>query len=272
MHRLGGARLPFAVASVLAALVMQMLLVIGRSAPGTAACPPPSPPTAPEAVGHAITSEARRTVLPRTGALRDRRALQLCGLMALSCAALRACFDALLPLWLGTRHAFSVGQISHAMQGAAAGNIVASAGAGYLTTRFPRSLHPMVSGAAVATGLAAAALLLFPTGLGISLAFCGFFALSSFLNVAGTSALEARGREAIGRPDDLMALQTGLYSLGFAAGGLLSVVATAGSGCALRQRTILAGAGAVTTLYALVYWCTGQAEPVDHDHEGSCGD
>ena len=67
-------------------------------------------------------------------------------------------------------HAFSVGQISHAMQGAAAGNIVASAGAGYLTTRFPRSLHPMVSGAAVATGLAAARrLLLFPGRRGAGL-------------------------------------------------------------------------------------------------------
>ena len=101
----------------------------------------------------------------------------------------------------------------------------------------------------------AATVLLPPSGFGVSSLFCAYFAISSFLGIAITAALEDRGRE-LKATDDVAALQVFFWTAGFAGGGLLAVVANGGAASTARQKVVMAVVGAVNLVYTTYFVST----------------
>lgn len=192
----------------------------------------------------------------RPSPLRDGPVLWLCGLIALSCGTVRSLLDALLPLVLRNWHGFGVQAISNAMLAAALLFVVGSTGAGFLLAQRPKSAQPVLAVSSFAASLVTATVLLPATGAGVSLLFCLYFLLSSVIGVAVTSALEDRGK-VLGNIDNVMALQVFFWTLGFAGGGLLSVVANGGTGSPARQRLTLGILGGVNLLFTAFFVAFG---------------
>ena len=98
-------------------------------------------------------------------------------------------------------------------------------------------------------------MLLPASGFGVSLLFCAYFAISSFLGIAITTALEERGR-ALDATDNVAALQVFFWTAGFAGGGLLAVIANSGAASAARQKLVMAAVGAINLGYTTYFVST----------------
>ena len=234
---MGGVRLPFAVASGLAALLAVALGSTASSLPREPA-PPPSSSTGP-------SSSSRRSPL------RDRPTLLLCGLIALTCGTVRSLLDALLPLTLRSL-GFGVAAISNTMLAAALLYVLGTTATGCVLAHRPAAAQGLLAFAAVASTFATAAVLLPSTALGVAALFCAYFLLSSVVGVAVTSAFEERGR-ILGNMDDVMALQVFAWTSGFSLGGALSVIAAGGAASIARQRLTLGVVSAINLVYCLCY-------------------
>ena len=246
---LGGVRMPFAVASVLAASLAAALgaAVAGLPREPVAATEPPGPhPTSTDAQPQPDVGS------PRPSPLRDAPTLWLCGLIALVCGTVRSALDALLPLFLRGVHGYGVGAISNVMLVAALIFVLGSTGAGMLFAQRPDVAEPVLGIAALGSTLVSATLLLPRTGLGVSALLGAFVLFSSVIGVGVTSALEERGKH-LGNIDDVMALQVFAWTGGFAVGGVLSVIATGGAASAARQRLTLAAVSALNLVYSICF-------------------
>jgi predicted MFS family arabinose efflux permease len=258
----GGVRLPFAVASALAASLAAALGLaaasLGKEDGGTSRRlrPADAARTRDESGGGSSGGSSGGGL--RKSVLRDGPSLWLCGLIALTCGTVRSLLDALLPLFLRSVFGFSVTAISNAMLAAALFFVVGSTGGGFLLAQRPGATYPALGVCGVLSALVTAALLLPTTGFGVSALFCAYFLISAVTGVAVTSALEERGR-LLGAVDDVMALQVFFWTLGFTAGGLLSVFATAGAATAARQQLTLAVLGLINLLYTFAFF--GFARP-----------
>ena len=246
LYARGGVRLPFAAASLLAASLAAALglaaasLKKDRAGAGAASLDEATSPTTGGSSGGGGSS--------RKSPLQDAPSLWLCGLIALTCGTVRSLLDALLPLFLRSVHGFSVTAISNAMLAAALLFVLGSTGGGFLLAQRPSATYPSLAVCGILSSAVTAFMLLPATGLGVCALFCAYFLISAVTGIAVTSALEERGRR-LGCVDDVMALQVFFWTLGFTAGGLLSVFAAGGAGSAARQQLTLIVLGVINLLY-----------------------